>query len=72
MRIKIERGTTTARIKRGFFARQDITTQDIRLTIDFTEEERATIAMGGLADYAFMEEPDDPIERIAYPNYTQM
>ena len=72
MRIKIERGTTSARIKRGFFARQDITTQDIRLTINFTEEERATIAAAGLAEYSFMEEPEDPIERIVYPNYTQM
>ena len=60
MRVELERGYTTARVKTGLFSSTELTTQDIRLTFAFTEEEIAVIA-SGLGDYLFYEAPLDPI-----------
>ena len=61
MRVKFERGQTTAKVKTGIFSSVMVTTHDIRLTVNFSEEEQATIAQSGLADYAFCQIPPDPI-----------
>src|SRR5436853_7661382 len=61
MRIKFERGNTTAQVKTGLFSARQFMTHDIRLTVDFLEEEKAIIAQSGLADYLFYEQPPDPI-----------
>ena len=61
MRVKLERGQTTAKVKTGLFSSVFVTTHDIRITIDFTEEDRATLAQSGLTEYAFYQKPPDPI-----------
>jgi hypothetical protein len=61
MRVKFERGQTTASVKTGIFSSKIVKTTDIRITIDFSEEEKATIAQSGLAEYAFYQMPPDPI-----------
>jgi len=60
MRIKIERGATNAKVKTGLFSSRQFTTADIRLTVDFLEEEKAVIAQSGLANYLFYDAPPDP------------
>jgi len=61
MDIEIERGNTTAQVKTGFFSSRQFTTHDVRLTVDFAEEEKAIIVQSGLAEYVFYECPPDPI-----------
>src|SRR5947209_4804648 len=61
MRATLERGQTKAKVKTGLFSSKIVETNDIRITIDFTEEERATMAVSGLRDYALYQTPPDPI-----------